>query len=185
MSFSPSEPIAATGRVVFANHLVGNIDRRRRPQQTALLQDDRVSAAFAHVADHVCQVANDGAGHFVVFLLQLVLGVLVSALEIAQLAGIVVLQIAPLLVPHQHALLVQFVLERLDLALLTLKFALQARDFGTELVFCLVPGVGIVQRPLHVNESDLEIRRCRGGGDQREKRHEGRHAHETGNLFES
>ena len=76
--------------------------------------------------DHGGEVAHDRGGGLVILLLQLVALVLDVILERAHLLGELVLEILALVGRHQHALLVEFVLEPLGLGLFALKSRLRA-----------------------------------------------------------
>src|SRR5262249_49236242 len=110
---------------------------------------------LAVVADDVLQVLDDPAGQLIVLLLQIGLRVFVIALEVAQLASILVLQVAALFLLHDQRLLLQLLLQVVDIVLLLLERALQLVDLPFEFFLGTLAGLGLVERALQVDVADL------------------------------
>ena len=154
---SPTRADRHVHRVVAANHLVGDIDTRRAPENRSLLEHHRVVVALAKRADDLREVVHDLRGDLLVLRLQLVLRVLVVALEVLELLHVLVLQALALIGVHQHALFFHLVLERLDFILLPLQAPLERGDTALEVGLGALAGVALIERPLHVNIGELEL----------------------------
>src|SRR6185369_17218702 len=104
-------------RVVACDHLIGQVEVAGAVQHAAarLLEDDAVATFLAELLDHALQLLEQLDGQLVVFLLQLALRVLVGPFEVAQLALVVLLQIAGLLFLHHRGLLLELLLHRVEL----------------------------------------------------------------------
>src|SRR4029077_12456625 len=158
-------------RIVTANYLVGDVDIGRAPQDRAFLQDHRVAVALAERANDLGEGVDYFRRHLVVLGLQLVLGILVVALEVFELGDVLVLQILALILVHQHALFLDLILKRLDLVLLALEAAFERGDAALEFGLGLLARVAFVERALHVNVGELKFgARGNSSGRNREYR---------------
>src|SRR5580704_1362963 len=144
-------------RVVAADHLVGDINTRRTPEDRSLLEDHCVTVALSQSADDLREIVHNLRRDLLVLRLKLVLRILVVALEVLELLHVLVLQALALIRVHQHALFFHFIFERLDLVLLALQTSLQRRDAALEVSLGPFAGVALIQRPLHVNIGELEF----------------------------
>src|ERR1035437_9221679 len=144
-------------RVVTADYLVGNVDARSTPQDRSLLHHHRVAVTLSKRADDLRKVMHDFRRDRLVLGLQLVLRVLVVALEVLELFHVLVLQTLALILVHQHALFLHLVLKGLDLILLPLQAPLHRCDTALEFGLGPLAGVALIERSLHVNIRELQV----------------------------
>src|SRR5262249_35304990 len=150
VALAPLLPGARCG-VIPGDDVVGDVDVLGRVDHLPALrlQDEGISLLTAVLLDDVVEPLDDARRQLPIGALEVALEVLVLALEVEGAGLEVLLEVAALLVLQPDRLLFEILARAFDGLLLALEGVLGLLELRLHLILGLLPGVALVQRPLH------------------------------------
>src|SRR5712692_4082439 len=161
---------SGSATVVEVDNLSGDIDALITVENLGALENEGKFFVLRYLAYNFIEISKNDRGHFVFPLAQLRLGILHDALICHDSPVKLLFQIPSLFVFHQRTLFIVITLLSLDLRLFFQQIRFSFFHLRLKVVFGLLPRLRLHDRPLNIDEADLDLFLC--PERNRKKQHE-------------